>query len=82
MGESRFHRFCHEGRAHTCLGGLSPSDKDLVLKTVSIHVPGASTGHIRLAVYAGGTLEDGPHAGTPAKLSDTNIFRIRESKGD
>ena len=55
--------------AHTrALGGISPPDQDMVLKSVCILVPRASTGQIRLAVYAGGTLEGGPHAGTPARL--------------
>jgi hypothetical protein len=55
--------------AHTrALGGLSPRDKTMILKSVSIFVPRPSAGQIRLAVYAGGTLEDGPHVGTPAKL--------------
>lgn len=55
--------------AHTrALGGLSPRDEGMVLKSVSILVPLASAGQIRLAVYAGGTLEGGPHAGTPARL--------------
>ena len=55
--------------AHTrILGGLSPPDKGTVLKSISVFVPRASAGQIRLAVYAGGTLEGGPHAGTPAKL--------------
>ena len=50
------------------LGGLSPPKKGMVLTSVSILVPRASEGQIRLAVYAGGTLEGGPHAGTPAGL--------------
>ncbi len=55
--------------AHTrALGGLSPPQEGLVLKSVSILVPHASDGQIRLAVYAGGTLDGGPHAGAPAGL--------------
>ena len=55
--------------AHTrALGGLSPRGKDMLLKSVSILLPRASAGQIRLAVYAGGTLEGGPHTAPPAKL--------------
>jgi len=55
--------------AHTrALGGLSPPREGIVLQSVSILVPHASDGQIRLAVYAGGTLDGGPHAGTPARL--------------
>ena len=55
--------------AHTrALGGLSPSREGMVLKSVSMLVPHASAGQIRLALYAGGTLDGGPHAGTPARL--------------
>ncbi len=55
--------------AHTrALGGLSPEQDDMVLRSVSILIPRASAGQIRLAVYAGGTLEGGPHTDAPAKL--------------
>jgi hypothetical protein len=55
--------------AHTrALGGLSPRDRGFVLKSVSILVPRPSAGQIRLAVYTGGTLEGGPHAGAAARL--------------
>ena len=55
--------------AHTrALGGLSPRGRGMALKSVSIFLPNASAGQIRLAVYAGGVLESGPHAGTPATL--------------
>jgi hypothetical protein len=50
------------------LGGLSPPDEGMMLRSVSILVPRANTAQIRLAVYAGGTLQGGPHAGTPARL--------------
>ncbi len=50
------------------LGGLSPGDEDMLLKSVSIFLPRASAGQIRLAVYSGGSLEGGPHAGGPARL--------------
>jgi hypothetical protein len=50
------------------LGGPSPDREGLLLKSVSIFVPQNEGGQIRLAVYAGGTLEGGPHAGTPARL--------------
>ena len=49
------------------LGGLSP-DKDTMLKSVSILLPAATESQIRLAVYAGGSLKEGPHAGSPAML--------------
>ena len=55
--------------AHTrAMGGLSPIRKDMQLKSVSVFVPSTNSGQIRLAVYAGGTLDGGPHTGTPAKL--------------
>ncbi|MBC8869774.1 MAG: hypothetical protein H8E44_10170 [Planctomycetes bacterium] len=55
--------------AHTrALGGLSPSDEGMVLKSASILLPRASAGQIRLAVYAGGTLEGGPKANGAARL--------------
>ena len=50
------------------LGGLAPSRKGLLLKSVSILVPRNQSGQIRLAVYAGGSVESGPHAGMPARL--------------
>jgi len=49
------------------LGGMSP-DRDTLLKTVSILLPVNDGGSIRLAVYAGGQLDGGPHAGSPARL--------------
>lgn len=53
---------------HTrALGGLS-SNRETVLKSVSILLPAATESQIRLAVYAGGSLEEGPHAGSPARL--------------
>ena len=72
-GRSRWGNPVSEGGvtkvAHTrALGGLSPDRKGMVLKSVSIFVPHNQGGQIRLAVYAGGSLEDGPHAGTPARL--------------
>ena len=55
--------------AHTrALGGLSPSRKGMVLKSASILVPCGFERRIRLAVYAGGTLEGGPHASAAARL--------------
>ena len=64
--------------AHTrALGGLSPRNKGMLLKSVSILVPLASAGQIRLAVYAGGTLDAGPHAGTPARL----LYDFGKTKG-
>ena len=53
---------------HTrALGGVSP-DGDTVLKSISILLPATTDAQIRLAVYAGGSLEDGPHVGTQAQL--------------
>jgi hypothetical protein len=49
------------------LGGMSP-DHETLLKAVSILLPVNDGGSVRLAVYAGGQLEGGPHAGSPAKL--------------
>jgi hypothetical protein len=49
------------------LGGMSP-DRDTLLKTVSILLPVNDGGSVRLAVYAGGQLDGGPHAGSPARL--------------
>jgi hypothetical protein len=49
------------------LGGMSP-DRDSLLKTVSILLPVNHGGSVRLAVYAGGQLDGGPHAGSPARL--------------
>ena len=49
------------------LGGLSP-DHDTLLKAVSILLPENDGGSVRLGVYAGGQLEGGPHATSPAKL--------------
>lgn len=49
------------------LGGMSP-DHETLLKAVSILLPVNERGSVRLAVYAGGQLDGGPHAGSPAKL--------------
>lgn len=49
------------------LGGMSP-DRETLLKAVSILLPVNDGGSVRLAVYAGGQLEGGPSAGSPAKL--------------
>ncbi|MGB0155557.1 MAG: hypothetical protein ACPGFB_16155 [Verrucomicrobiales bacterium] len=49
------------------MGGLSP-DHDTLLKSVSILLPVNEDPSVRLAVYAGGQLEAGPQAGSPAKL--------------
>jgi len=55
--------------AHTrALSGLSPNREGMLLKSVSVFVPRNQAGQIRLAVYAGGTLDGGPHAATPARL--------------
>ena len=47
------------------LGGMSP-DRDTFLKSVSILLPVNDGASVRLAVYAGGQLDGGPHAGSPA----------------
>jgi hypothetical protein len=49
------------------LGGMSP-DRDTLLKAVSILLPVNDGGSVRLAVYAGGQLDGGPYAGSPARL--------------
>jgi len=49
------------------LGGVSP-DRDTLLKSVSILLPKNDGGSVRLAVYAGGQLDGGPHSGSSAKL--------------
>ena len=49
------------------MGGRSP-DHDCLLKAVSILLPGNEGGSVRLAVYAGGQLDHGPHGGRPAQL--------------
>ena len=49
------------------LGGMSP-DHDTLLKAVSILLPVNEDASVRLAVYAGGQLDDGPHDASPAKL--------------
>ncbi len=50
------------------LGGRLSAERDVRLKSVSVLVPEKSTGSIRMAVYAGGDLAAGPHAGTRARL--------------
>lgn len=50
------------------MGGLSPRQHDSVLRAVSILIPTNTNSSVRLAVYAGGRLEKGPHAGQPAEL--------------
>ncbi len=50
------------------LGGISPDEQGMVLRSVSVFVPQTPSGSIRLAIYAGGRLERGPHAGEPARL--------------
>lgn len=57
------------GLAHVrAMGGLSPRDHDCLLKSVSILIPQNKDSSARLAVYAGGSLKNGPHSGSPAKL--------------
>ncbi|MFH1921245.1 MAG: hypothetical protein ABIP48_15365 [Planctomycetota bacterium] len=50
------------------LGGRLFPDSDIRLKSVSVALPWESAGSIRIAVYAGGDLAAGPHAGTRARL--------------
>ncbi|MBP88460.1 MAG: hypothetical protein CMJ64_17390 [Planctomycetaceae bacterium] len=50
------------------MGGLSPRDGDSLLKSVSILIPHNNGTSARLAVYAGGSLNEGPHASSPARL--------------
>ena len=50
------------------MGGSSPKDHVTRLKSVSLRIPHNNGGTARVAVYAGGTLERGPHSGVPAKL--------------
>jgi hypothetical protein len=49
------------------LGGLSP-ERNILLKAVSILIPDNAGGSVRLAVYAGGTLDRGPPADSAATL--------------
>ena len=46
---------------------MSPN-RETLLKSVSVLLPAASEAQIRLAVYAGGSLEEGPHVSTSARL--------------
>jgi len=50
------------------MGGMSPRDHDTLLKSVSILIPHNKDAAARLAVYAGGSLAQGPQAGSAAKL--------------
>jgi hypothetical protein len=50
------------------MGGLSPLEHASLLKSVSILIPQNKDASARLAVYAGGSLEKGPHSGSPAEL--------------
>lgn len=50
------------------LGGRLPPERDVRLTSVSVLLPWQSPGSIRIAVYAGGDLAAGPHAGTRARL--------------
>ena len=50
------------------MGGMSPRDHDSLLKSVSIMIPNNQNQSARLAVYAGGSLESGPHGQSPAEL--------------
>ena len=50
------------------MGGMSPGNHDALLKSVSIFIPDNKGTSARLAVYAGGSLNEGPHAGSPARL--------------
>ena len=50
-----------------CRKSSRPSTRPL-LKAISILLPVNDGGSVRLAVYAGGQLDGGPHAGSPAQL--------------
>ena len=50
------------------LGGTLRTDADVRLTSVSVLLPKPTTGSIRLAVYSGGDLKLGPHAGSAARL--------------
>lgn len=50
------------------MGGIPARDQISILKSVSILIPRNVKGTARLAVYAGGKLDEGPHAGTAARL--------------
>jgi len=50
------------------LAGRLPPERDVRLTSVSVLLPWESPGSIRLAVYVGGDLAAGPHAGTRARL--------------
>ena len=72
-GHTRWGKPCSEGAttdlAHVrAMGGRSPRDHDTLLRTVSIRIPHNKGAAARLAVYAGGRLDQGPQAGAPAKL--------------
>lgn len=60
------------------LGGLSPDQGGMLLKSVSLLATANDAGRVRLAVYAGGTLDGGPHAGTPA----TRLYDFGETDAD
>jgi len=72
-GQRRWGKPCSEGATtflnHVrAMGGMSPRDHDSLLRSVSIMLPHNTSGAARLAVYAGGSLEHGPHRDPPAKL--------------
>lgn len=50
------------------MGGMSPGNHDVLLKSVSIMIARNNGTSARLAVYAGGSLDGGPHSGSPARL--------------
>ena len=72
-GRIRWGKPCSEGAttnlAHVrAMGGMSPRDHDTLLRSVSIMIPHNKGAAARLAVYAGGSLDQGPQAGASAKL--------------
>ena len=72
-GETRWGKPWSEGAAthlaHArAMGGLSPRDYDTLLRSVSIMIPHNKGAAARLAVYVGGSLEQGPQVASPARL--------------
>ena len=72
-GQMRWGKPCSEGAAthlaHArAMGGLSPRDHDSLLRSVSIMIPHNKGAAARLAVYVGGSLEQGPQVASPARL--------------
>ncbi len=72
-GQTRWGKPYSEGAAthlmHVrAMGGLSPRDHDTLLKSVSIMIPHNKGAAARLAVYVGGSLEQGPQVASASRL--------------